>query len=236
MATVDECKREVLEISQRLSSEGYFGTKSGTGGNVSMRVEGEDKIVITPSSKQYHKLSSDDLCVLDFNLNQLEGPFPPSVESGMHTAVYKNRQDVNAVVHTHQVYASVFSLLNKPIPALFDEVVVAIGKEVAVVPYSLSGTPDLVNGVANALSNRCNCYLLQNHGALSLGITMEKAFTHTELLEKQAMIYYRALSTGLPVSELPDPLPDALMSFVTNAQDLEIARKKALQAETTPSS
>ena len=63
----------------------------------------------------------------------------------MHISVYRNRLDVNAVVHTHQIFASVFSLINEPIPALFDEVTSRIGKGAEVVPYGLSGSQQLLD-------------------------------------------------------------------------------------------
>jgi L-fuculose-phosphate aldolase len=128
------------------------------------------------------------------------------MEAPMHIAVYKSRRDVNAVIHTHQVYASVFSILNEPIPALFDEVTVSVGSTIDVVPYGLSGSPQLLENVATRLGNRCHCYLLQNHGALCVGRDLEKTLTYVELLEKTASIYYRALATGKSITTLPDPL------------------------------
>jgi L-ribulose-5-phosphate 4-epimerase len=224
-------KEKVLEVSQKLSADGYFGTRSGTGGNVSMLVEGEDAIVVTPSGKSYNHMVADDLCVIDFNQKKLEGPHEPSVEAPMHVAVYQNRQDVNAVIHTHQLYASIFAVLNEPIPVLFDEVAVTIGPAVEVAEYGFSGTPELLENVVAKLANRHHCYLLQNHGAMSVGATMEKAYNYVELLEKNAAIYYRALATGKPVSVLPEPLPTALFGIVTGKQDMEIARKEALRQE-----
>ena len=147
----------------------------------------------------------------------------------MHIAVYKNRRDVNAVIHTHQPYASVFGVLDEPIPPLFDEVTVAIGNKVEVVPYGLSGSPELLENVVGKLSNRCHCYLLQNHGALCVGSSLEKTISYVEMLEKTAIIYYRALATGKTINVLPEPLPTALHGIVTGAQDMEIARKEKLQ-------
>jgi L-fuculose-phosphate aldolase len=128
-------------------------------------------------------MASEDVCVIDFDGNPLDGKLKPSIEIGMHLGIYKHRSDVSAVIHTHQTYASVFSILQRPIPALFDEIIVE---------------------VADKLSNQCHCYLIQNHGALSLGADMERAMKNAELLENMARIYYHALATGLDISELPD--------------------------------
>jgi ribulose-5-phosphate 4-epimerase/fuculose-1-phosphate aldolase len=121
----------------------------------------------------------------------------------MHSVIYQKRPEVNAIVHTHQAYGSVFAVLNMSVPALFDEVSWALGKSVEVISYALSGSRELAANVGAKLSNNANAYVIQNHGILALGKTMDKALLHAELLEKAAQIYYLALSTGKPVTELP---------------------------------
>jgi L-fuculose-phosphate aldolase len=191
-------------------------------------VDGEELLVVTPSSLPYGSMSADDICVVDFNLGRLEGPHEPSIETPLHLAVYKNRRDVNAVIHSHQMQASVLAVLNEPIPPLFDEVAVAIGPTVEVVPYGLSGSTELLENVVAKLNNRGHCYLLQNHGALSIGPNLDKTFTYVEMLEKTAAIYVQSLATGKPVTTLPAQLATALFSIVTGKQDMEIARKESL--------
>jgi L-fuculose-phosphate aldolase len=225
MGKYDEYRREVLEVSQRLSEHGYFGTRSGSAGNVSVLIEGEEVVAVTPHGLPYAEMTTDDICIVDLDLAPVDGTRDPSVEAPLHVAVYKNRRDVNAVIHSHQIYASIFSILNEPIPPLFDEVTAAIGSMVEVVPYGVSGSPQLLENVVSKLDNRCHCYLLQNHGALCVGRNLQKTVNYVELLEKTASIYYRALATGRPVSTLPDPLPKVLHEFVKKAQDAEIARK-----------
>ena len=176
----------------------------GSGGNVSVRIEGENAFAITPSGIPYHGMFPDDICILDFDQNQIEGARAPSMESVMHISVYKRRPDINAIVHTHQGKASLFSVINRPIPALFDEVCMNIGEIVDVVPYALSGSQELAENVAGKLKNGCNCYILQNHGVLCLGKTLEKACLNAELLEKVAAIYADALFTGQNISTLPE--------------------------------
>jgi len=176
----------------------------GSGGNVSLRIAGEETCAITPSGIPYHEIIPDDICILDFDQNQIEGAHAPSMESLMHIGIYKRRPDINAIVHTHQEKASLFAVINRPIPALFDEVCMNIGEIVDVVPYALSGSEELAENVAAKMENGCNCYILQNHGALSLGSTIEKACLNAELLEKVAAIYADALFTGENISTLPE--------------------------------
>ena len=209
MSHYDSIRRGVLDSSRWLAEHGYLGQLS-SGGNISVRVPDEKIVAITPSGKSYFLLELNDICVIDFDQNSIEGSLSPSIEAGMHIGVYKNRPDVNAVVHTHQPFASALAIIDKPIPALFDEITVEIGYEVDIIPYAFSGSTELVDNVSGKLGNACHCYLIQNHGALSLGADMERAMKNTELLETVARIYYHALATGGEISTLP---PSAIDYF-----------------------
>jgi L-ribulose-5-phosphate 4-epimerase len=196
-------RKDIIDCCQWLCQHGYFGSLLSAGGNVSVRIPGEPVLVITPSGKPYMQLVPEEICVVDFNLNRIAGDLAPSIETAMHAGIYQSRADVGAVVHTHQAYASIFALINQPVPALFDEVALSIGETVDVVPYALSGTSELVENVKRAVANRCHCFIMQNHGALNLGKTLDNAWKHAELLEKTAQAYYHALTTGKPVTTLP---------------------------------
>ncbi|HNY66919.1 MAG TPA: class II aldolase/adducin family protein [Deltaproteobacteria bacterium] len=223
----DGYRREVLSASLWLSEHGYFGSQRGTGGNVSVRVDGEQAMAITPSSARYQDLSAGDICIVGFDLALIEagGALKPSMESGMHSAIYRSRPDVNAVVHTHQTYASVLAVLAEPIPALFDEVSFALGQAVEVIPYALSGSHELAANVEGKVGSNANAYLIQNHGALALGRTLEKALYHAELLEKLSHVYCLALSTGRAVHTLPEPTVEMARALRDNEVG-EAARKK----------
>ncbi len=202
MSHYDKIKREVLDSCHWLVEHGYLGQLT-SGGNISARVPGEKNVIITPSGKSYFSLKPNDMCVIDFDQNPIEGSLSPSIEAGMHIGIYQNRPDVNAVVHTHQTFASVLAVIGKPIPALLDEITVEIGHVVDIVPYAYSGTAELVNNVIGKLDNKCHCYLMQNHGALSLGTDMPRAMKNAELLEHVATIYYHALASGEEIPKLP---------------------------------
>ena len=213
MNRYQQYREDIIDCCQWLCQHGFFGSLLSAGGNVSVRVPGSPELVITPSGRPYMELAPEDICVLDFDLNRIEGDLKPSIETGMHAGIYRVRSDVGAVVHTHQAHASIFSLINRPIPALFDEVCLAIGETVEVIPYAFSGTPELVEKVNNTISNGCNCFIMQNHGALNLGRTLEEAWKNAELLEKTAQAYYHAISTGLPISTLPQSTVDRVRQY-----------------------
>ena len=204
MKNFDSQREQVWQSTQWLSKNGYFGSTSGSGGNVSFFDRDEGKIFITPSGKPYHEMLIEDICIINTEMRQLAGNLPPSIESSMHVGIYLKRGKVSAVVHTHQPYASVFALINRPIPALFDEVTLTLGARIDIIPYALSGSAELVANVTKQLTNGASCYILQNHGALSLGLNLSEAVLNAETLEKVCQVYYHALCTGEPINRLPE--------------------------------
>jgi ribulose-5-phosphate 4-epimerase/fuculose-1-phosphate aldolase len=150
-------------------------------GGISIRIPGQAAFAVTPSNYDYLKMTPDDVCILDFDLNVGEGALKPSVESALHAGVYATRADVNAVVHTHQVYASALALINAPIPALFDEQVRFLGRSVEIIPYAPSGTGLLKSAIVKHIKNHHNAYILQNHGALCFGRDVERAAHNVEI-------------------------------------------------------
>lgn len=190
----------VVDTSKDLTHKGFL---SATGGNLSVRIPGQSAFAITPSNYDYLKMIPDDICVLDMELTRLQGERMPSVESAMHAAIYKARPDVNAIVHTHQVYPSTLALIGEPIPALFDEQVRFLGREVKIIPYAPSGTSMLMKTVAKNVSDHNNAYIMANHGALLFGHDMERAVHNVAVLEKCALAYLLALCSEKKVSRIP---------------------------------
>lgn len=210
MGQFDKDKQAIVTCARWLSEHGYFGCVRGSGGNISVKLNDQNMMAITPSRRPYQEMSFNDICVINAQMESIEGHLTPSVEATMHLSVYNNRSDVNAVIHTHPVFASILSIIDKPIPALFDEITFEIGAEVAVIPYAVSGSADLARNVVSKLDNDGFCYILQNHGALSLGKNIDQAWKNAELLEKVAQIYYYALTTGKKIITLPEDAIDQI--------------------------
>jgi L-ribulose-5-phosphate 4-epimerase len=200
MTSYDPARREIVETAQSLVAKGYL---MATGGNLSVRVAGAHAFAITPSNYDYLLMTPEDVCVLGLDLACLAGARQPSVEAAMHAAVYRVRPDVQAIIHTHQVYTSALALIRAPIPALFDEQARFLGRQVAVIPYAPSGTGMLRDTIARHVRDDNNAYMLANHGALVFGHDMLRAVHNVELLEKCALAYLLALTTERRVSRIP---------------------------------
>ncbi len=216
MSMWDSEKETVLEAAQQMAQKGLV---VGTSGNVSMRLRdpgGRELLAITPNGRYYDSLVVDDIAVVDFNGDRVEGEFAASVETMLHIGVYKTRKKVNAVVHAHPVFGSAMAVAGLEIPAFLDDQVTQIGGEIKVAEHALPGSPELVRNVIDALGSR-NAVLLANHGALTVGKDMREAFTACELLEKTARTYVYALSLG-KVNLLPAEAIDAEKAFFTSVQ------------------
>jgi L-ribulose-5-phosphate 4-epimerase len=200
MSAFEAQKKEVVETAQALVKKGFL---MATGGNLSLRIPGREAFAVTPSNYDYMKMTPQDICVLDLNLKEVESHLEPSVEAGMHAAVYQARPDVNAIVHTHQPYVSALTLIKAPIPALFDEQARFLGRSVDIIPYAPSGTGFLKRTVARHVRNHNNAFMLQNHGALVLGHDMQRAVHNMEILEKCALAYLIAICSERKISRIP---------------------------------
>jgi L-ribulose-5-phosphate 4-epimerase len=200
MGQFDSAKQLIVETTQKLVEKGYL---MATGGNISVRIAGQDAFAITPSNYDYMKMTPEDVCVLTLDLQPLEGHLKPSVEAGMHAGIYRVRPDANAIVHTQQVYTSALALIKAPIPSLFDEQARFLGRSVEIIPYAPSGTGMLAKTIAKHVRDHNNAYMMQNHGALVLGHDMERAIHNVEVLEKCAVAYLLALTAERKVSKIP---------------------------------
>ncbi len=223
MDSYDEARRQVVEICQRLVAKEFL---MGTGGNVSVRVAGQKAFAVTPSNYDYLKMQPEDVCVLDLKLQVIAGERKPSIESSMHAAIYDRRPDANVIIHTHQIYASTFALINKPIPALYDEQARFLGRSVEVVSYAPSGSGFLKRNLTSRLGNQCNAYILQNHGAICLGGDAERTIFNVELLEKCALTYLLALCSAEKTSTIPLVVREVAFARLRKDQEKAAAQNR----------
>ncbi len=205
----DNEKRTLVEACKRMYSSGLT---VGSWGNISMRIP-NNRIIITPSGSNYMRINIDDFVIMDLNGNKIEGRLNPSSERLMHFQIYRKRNDVNAIVHTHSIYSSIMSVINRNIPPITEDIVMILGKNVRVAKYALTGTAELANNVVEALGVN-NAALLANHGAVSVGSDMERALTAAEVLEKSSRIM--AYVMNFKYSTIPDDDIPKLLNISTD--------------------
>ena len=206
MDTYGVYKTDVMNYAKEAYRRGLM---VGTSGNLSACTD-DGKIVITPSGIGYETITKDDIMVIDFDGNIIEGAHKPSSEWRMHAEIYKNMPEIHGVVHTHSPYATAFAVINEPIPVILIEMVMFLRGDVRVAPVASQGTAEVGAGAVIALRGRGAC-LLQNHGAVSIGRDLREAYIRTEYTEDAAKICHKAKTIGTPVL-VPDDIIEELLS------------------------
>lgn len=190
---MEDLKKELIEISKEAQRIGLCKHKSG---NFSIRDKETGYILVTPSGIDRELLKVDDICILDLDGNVIytkEG-LKPSSETMMHLEIYKTREDIFAVAHTHSKYGTSFSVLNKKIPAVIYEAA-AFGLKKGYVPvakYARPGTIELAKSVIEPVSIS-DMFLLEKHGVVAVGENIKEAFLKVQYAEELSEIYYMTL-------------------------------------------
>lgn len=193
-----ELRSEIVETFHLLNETSLT---FGFSGNISVRTPENSLFIITPSGLKKARLNPEDMVVIDPHGNIVEGFRKPSVEMHMHLEIYRNREDVKAIVHAHPVYSTVFAVTEVDITPVTEEMVLYTGGEVKVAEYALFGTEELAKNVLKALGNR-KAVLLKNHGIVTCGRDLEEAVDILLCVEREAEIILLSKLLGGP-----KPLP-----------------------------
>ena len=203
-----------------------LGLTTGSSGNVSLKLASPDRdlFAITPTGKPYSELQAEEVPVVDFDVEPVEGDLAPSSESLMHVAIYKARADVGAIVHTHAVYTTVAAVTGMEVPPLVDEMAVHIGGAVQVSDYAFPGTEELANNVSSTLGPR-NAALIRNHGAVCVGRDLQEALDNAALLERLAQVFIYSSLLGRP-NPLPPDVVDAEKALFEMRRNAVVNKEK----------
>ncbi|MFE7777518.1 class II aldolase/adducin family protein [Streptomyces sp. NPDC057445] len=187
---IGEAWADLVATARRTAADGLV---VGTSGNVSIRVptEAGELVLVTPSGVPYDRLGPQDVVAVDPDGRQLLGDLVPTSELPMHLAIYR-ATDAAAVVHTHAVHATAVSTLVTELP-LIHYMAAALGGPVRVAPYALYGTDELAANMLAALADRRGC-LLQNHGTVTYGASLDEAYDRTAQLEWMCRLWLTASS------------------------------------------
>jgi len=191
---VEKLKEEIVKYAKLMAEKELV---IGTSGNISVRVG--DNVAITPTSVDYSLMKPEDILLLDMDGEVVSGERNPSSEKKMHMEIYKKRENVKAIIHTHSKYASALASLEISIPTILDELVNFLGGEIETAKYSIPGSSDLAKNVIEALGDK-NGVLLSHHGALACGKDLKTTFENALRLERISEIYIIANSIGKPKS------------------------------------
>lgn len=201
-------RSDVVRCCQQLLATGLV---RGTSGNVSVRQAESGTIAITPTGLDYPSMRAEDVAVLDTEGRQLDGSLRPTSELALHLGVYRQRPDVQAVVHTHSMFATTFAVLGKPLPPVH-YLIARAGGRVPAAPYARYGTPELAQACVRTLGEG-NAVLLANHGVVAVGPDLAAATAVAEAVEFVAELAWRAGLVGTPKLLTDAELVEAAEAF-----------------------
>jgi len=183
MSTESSLRADIVEIGRRMYARGYTASNDG---NISVRLGG-DRLLMTPKSVCKGFMTPDMMCVTDLDGRKLQGERDPSSEMLMHLEVYRQRPDVQAVVHAHPPIATGFAVAGIPLDrAVLAEVLTTLGS-VPIAAYATPSTRELPEAVRKYIRAH-DGMLLANHGALTVGGDLYSAYFKMETVEHFAKI------------------------------------------------
>ncbi len=184
-------KEQICEIGRRVYARGFAAANDG---NISIRV-GDNEVLCSPTMVSKGFMKPEDVCKVDMEGKQLAGVRKRSSEILLHLAVYKNRPDVKAVVHCHPPHATAFAVAGEPIPqCVLPEVEVFLG-EVPTAVYETPGTQKFADTIVPHLKSS-NTIILSNHGTVTFGPDLEKAYWNSEIIDAYCKILILARQLG----------------------------------------
>ena len=182
--TEQELREIVVATGKRMLADGLV---QGTWGNISIRLD-EHRMIVTPSGRDYERLTADELVIVDIDTLEYDSPIKPTSEKKIHAAIYRDRPDIGAVIHSHPWNGCAVASTRREMPITTPEARELIGETARTGKYGLPGTKKLTKGTVEAMKDRNACFMA-NHGILCAGKDMETAFATCAALEREAGIY-----------------------------------------------
>ncbi len=211
-----EKERELVAAYGRKVYDANLTT--GTTGNISLINREKNLIAISPSGMAYDEISPSDVVVVDLAMNVVDGTRLPSSEWALHTVFYQNRPDINAVIHTHSLYCTIFAALRQPLRAVHYEIAENGADTVPCAQYATYGTEELAQNAIAACGKQNNAVLLANHGLVASGRDLKSAFSLVRGLEYVAQLQYMAQCIGNPTILSPDEINKVAQKFASYGQ------------------
>ncbi len=186
-----QLRSDIVEVGRRLYARGYTASNDG---NISVRLDA-NRLLMTPTNVCKGFMTADMMCITDLDGKKLAGERNPSSEMQMHLEVYRQRPEIQAVVHAHPPVATAFAVAGIALDrAVLAEVVTTLGS-VPIAEYATPSTKELPEAVRKYVKAH-DGMLLANHGALTLGTDLFSAYYKMETIEHFANISFVARMLG----------------------------------------
>jgi len=199
--TIKDISEQLVKAGRELHEKGLV---RGNSGNISAKIPGTDMFLVKPSGAPMKFLQPEELVLADLQGNKVRGGLNVSLETPIHAAIYKARREVQAVVHTHAPTATAFGIAKMEILPLQVEMFMLLPNGVPVVPFEPPGSKALAEAVQKKITDY-DALILENHGIVTVGSTIEGACTLNEMVEEAAKIQYLVMTlVGRDVLDLTE--------------------------------
>jgi len=209
--------QEIIDVCKKMIEKEYI---VGSAGNVSMRIKlptGEEAFLVTPSNVEYENMLIDDIVMVEENGDTIVGTRNPTSERRMHLVIFRERDDIDAIIHSHAPYSTALSIARMPIGPIVDEVIPFIGGcEIA--EYGMAGSDELANNAVKALGKNLAVFIA-NHGNVCCGRSISQAWTVCRQVEMAAKIQHKASLLGT-IYALPEEAEEAEKEIYDIMRDL----------------
>ena len=191
MVNAHKIKQDICDIGRRIYNKGFAAANDG---NISVRIS-DNQVLCTPTMQSKGFLKPEDIATIDMTGKQIAGSKKRSSEALLHLEIYKNREDVKSVVHCHPPHATAFAVAREPIPqCVLPEVEVFLG-DVPITKYETPGGQEFADTIIPFV-RKTNIIVLANHGTVSFGETVERAYWWTEILDAYCRILMLSRNLG----------------------------------------
>lgn len=195
---LDQLRSEICRLHAELPRNNLV---AWTSGNISGRDSESGLVVIKPSGVPYDELTPENMVVVNLDGKVVEGKLKPSSDTFAHVTVYRHRQDVNGVVHTHSTFATAWAAVGRPIPAVLTAICDEFGGPIPVGAYAKIGGDEIGQEIIRSIGSS-PAILMKNHGVFTIGRTPEAAVKAAVMVEDVARTVFYALQLGQP-DEIP---------------------------------
>ncbi len=189
-STIKDISEQLVKAGRELHEKGLV---RGNSGNISAKIPGTDMFLVKPSGAPMKFLQPEELVLADLQGNKVRGGLNVSLETPIHAAIYKARREVQAVVHTHAPTATAFGIAKMEILPLQVEMFMLLPNGVPVIPFEPPGSKALAEAVQKKITDY-DALILENHGIVTVGSTIEGACTLNEMVEEAAKIQYLVMT------------------------------------------
>lgn len=198
MATLEQLRKDVWAANIGIYRGGLVTMHSGNASGIDRK---RGLVIIKPSGMDYEKLRPADMVVTDLEGRKVKGKWNPSVDLPHHLYIYRHREDIGGIVHTHSNYATSFALLERPIPAYLTAIADEFGEQIPCMPY-VDNQGDHIGEAMLKYMGKAPAILLGHHGTFAFGSTPLAALKAAVMLEDVSKTCHLALLLGKP-----EPLP-----------------------------